>query len=238
MNSFRIALAAGALAASAGTAMATTTDLTFNGFAAGSKNVNIHFESDTDPDVHSAVAAGGFSMTGTNPVETFTAWCLDIFTRIKGGPETYSYQSFLTDGQAERVQKVFDANYSEEAGGVLSSSTKSAAFQISLWDAAYDTDWDAGAYGGGTTGFKITQYGYSSSTFNAVLAQANTYLSAAKLYDGLVNWSVVQLDSDAAQSLVKPEPTSPVPAPLGLLLIGSAFGGAGILSGLRRRLRG
>lgn len=226
-------------------ALATTTELSFDGFASGWKGVVINYEG-AGGSLQESVAAGGFTMTGTNPVGSFIAWCVDIFSPLSKTAETYAYQSFLGTAQLSRVQKVFDANFAgaSDPGGALSSAINSAAFQVALWDAAFDDDWDAGAYGGGSTGFRISKYaGSSLAVHNGVLAQANAYLAAAESYAGLTLWSLTQYDSADAQSLVSAQAfsslaaplPSPVPLPLGGAMIAVAFGGVGAMSALRRR---
>jgi hypothetical protein len=234
MNIIRTALAAGGLVFMAGSATALTTDLTFNGFENGSRNIYIDAKIGGTDRPSKRVAAGAFSMSGTNPEETFVAWCMDILSTLQTGPVTYAYQGFLTGDSLARVQKVFDANYILR--NPLGSAVNSAAFQVSIWDAIYDTDWDAGANADGGDGFRM--WGDSD-----VLSLANDMLADAEAYEGAPIWSITQLDSEVSQSLGRAtfgdnELTAPVPVPASVLLLASAFAGAGLFTARARRRAG
>jgi hypothetical protein len=179
MHVIRRLLCAAAVAVVADGAAASTTNLTFNGFESGSRNVKIDARiAGSDNDI--AAAAGTFSVTGDNPVETFIAWCIDISTWLhaKGTSRTYARQDVLSAGQTARLQRLFDAAYDDD---VLSTKTKSAAFQVAIWDSIYDDDWNAQTKGGDLDNFFRVVDGYNSGD---VQTQANLYLTAAMSYGG------------------------------------------------------
>ncbi|MEM6744431.1 MAG: hypothetical protein AAF676_11935, partial [Pseudomonadota bacterium] len=137
-------LGAAALSVIATDALATSsTDLTFNGFAAGNRIVNVDARVSGTTETFRAYA-GTFSVTGTNPVDTFVAWCIDIATTLHqaGTSKTYIKQDVLDADQKADLQKLFNHAYDE--ADVLSSQVKTAAFQVAIWDAIYEDDWDAG----------------------------------------------------------------------------------------------
>ena len=183
------------------------------------------------------VGATGFNLTDTtDDMGSFVGWCLDIahYLMNKGSSQNYTptndpfSNSFgLTDVGRDRVQSVFDANY-----GRLDTSNgdQAAAFQMALWEAAYEDDNTALSVSSGL--FK------ASSTGSTNLA--NRYLMAASAYSGDMVWnlSFLEVDGDAdrgrytGQNLVT---VSPVPVPAaGLLLVTGLFG-MGAITRRRRK---
>ncbi|MFV0244768.1 MAG: hypothetical protein ACK5IB_07095 [Qingshengfaniella sp.] len=172
--------------------------------------------------------ATGFNMT--DGVYSFVAWCLDLAHSIsKGGPYQYEdtstpfSNSFLASGAAARVQSVFDANY-----GTLNvhNTVDAAAFQLSLWEVAYDDNFSLGS---GT--FRGAGYG---ATAAAITNMASTFLGRAQAYAGGQRYDVSFLesqDSTQRQNLVTAVP-APVPLPAGLPLLAA---GIAAVIGLRFR---
>lgn len=166
----------------------------------------------------------------------FMAWCLDLITTIKD-PAGYTINNTnpfsnrsgsFTTTQVGNIQKVFDANYDSFLNS--SSATKSAAFQVALWEVIYETG-TVGDAGNGS--FKL------DSTYNVlapdVITQANSYLSAALSYTmgaKLFNLNFLQStgEPEDSQNLVT---ASPVPLPAAGLLLFGAMGALGVAS--RRR---
>jgi hypothetical protein len=189
------------------------------------------------------VAAGGFRLrdtTGTigDTLGNFVAWCLDLATTIKNPPGSYHINNtdpftnrheddptrMLSTAQRTSIRNLFDAVY----GGVdLNNNTQSAAFQVALWELAYET---------GTPG-DVTQGAGSFFTSltngsNALLSTANGYLALALAYDGPRVYDLTFLQSNGnpdSQNLVTAS-VIPLPAAGWLLL-----GGLGALLAARRR---
>jgi hypothetical protein len=238
MHAIRRLLCAAALAVVADGAAATSTDLTFNGFAAGKRIVNVDARVAGATEAFRAYA-GTFSVTGTDPVDTFVAWCIDIATTLhaKGTSRTYLKQDVLDAGQKADLQKLFDHAYVE--ADVLSSEVNTAAFQVAIWDAIYEDDWDAGAVvAGAKTDPTLPDYfriiDQNAQSFAAVRDQANAYLALARDMSNPTpaSYKLLQFDGQGAtQSLVT---VSSMPLPGGVLLLASGFGAAALV---RRRRR-
>lgn len=183
------------------------------------------------------LVATGLNMSGgTGSLASFIAWCLDIDNPIRLNRD-YDYvttaspfsNSFLAVGAVDRVQSVFDANYSSVD---TSNAVSAAAFQLALWDAAYDSGFDL------TAGdFKAEGSGSDKVAINAAAAG---YLSAASSYLGDELWDLTFLESTSSPqsqnlvtaTLIPPPVIPPVPVPASVVLMIGALGGLG---GLRMR---
>lgn len=240
MHALRRLLGAAALIAVAdGAAASSTTDLTFNGFAAGKRIVNVDARVDGQDEAFRAYA-GTFSVTGTNPVDTFVAWCIDIATTLHqaGTSKTYVKQDVLDAAQKADLQKLFDHAYDED--DVLSSQVKTAAFQVAIWDAIYEDDWNAGSIVPGAKAdplepdyFRIIDV--NAQSFTAVRDQANAYLALARDMSNPTpaSYKLFQFDGQGeTQSLVT---VATMPLPGGVLLLASGFGAAAMVRRRRRR---
>ena len=227
MRFITLAAAVAAAVAAAPAEATSTRDLDHLGFKSGSRNVSAAYSGGAFD-----AAAGGFEMKDRDSGEKFVAWCIDVANLLRD-PHVYDEAAVLTTPQLIDVQKLFDANY--ESGGVLDSARNSAAFQLAIWDAIYDDDWDVDARAG-SGGFEVLASGASYPAPAGVVSRAQHYLDAAKSHDlsGGVTWLLGQLDGSegdpASQSLINASKTAPIgevapiPAPAGVLLIGSAFG--------------
>lgn len=193
------------------------------------------------------VTATGFEMdTGTME---FIAWCFDLEHEFITG-QSYDYvetatpytTSTLLAGAEGRAQSVFDANY----GGVDAYDiVEAAGFQLALWEAAYDTDYDI------TTGlFQASGLG----TYGAAIESAATsYLTSASGYAGSLLYNVAYLQDNSVNAglypdladdhsfqnmvtaTVAPPPApgpAPIPLPAGAPLLAGAIGAVALL---RRR---
>jgi hypothetical protein len=232
LKSFAVA---SVLALSAGAGHAATVSLRYDGPTVTSYAGVKFTRAPVDPVGDSNTAgAVGFNMTDVTStgsiLGSFIAWCLDI-THPLGTRGSHLYtitstpfsNSFgLDTARMARVQSVFDANYSRV---IVTNRTQAAGFQIALWEALYDTDYLAGA---GV--FAVS----SAGSYATVVAQANTYLAAAKAFSGARAWNLTFLQSaetPVRQNLVTATPV-PVPAAAGLLLLAL---GALAAAGWRRR---
>ncbi|MFV0473245.1 MAG: VPLPA-CTERM sorting domain-containing protein [Pikeienuella sp.] len=215
-------------------ASAEAATLRLDGFTSSLETVNINaapFDSST------RVGGSGFNMTDTSTtLGSFIAWCLDLGHTLIGVGDSQEYvetnepfsNSYgLSDTARARVQALFDANYADLD---TSNGDQAAAFQMALWESAYEDD---SAVADVTDG--VFQAASSGST-----ALANTYLAAAASYAGAQKFNmtfleVAGLSADRArgtgQNLVT---VSAVPLPAAGVLLLTALGGTALL-GRRRK---
>lgn len=173
------------------------------------------------------LSAYGFRMTEASLGE-FLAWCLDLTNYLQTPTGSYSQTnapfSQWTVAQ-DRIQRMFDANF---AGLDATNRVQAAAFQLALWEALYDSDFDL------TTGVFRGQ-GLLGTQSSAVDAAAAGYLAAASGYAGsrqynLTYWQGLEnTQGRQTQSLVS---VVPVPLPAGALLLITALGA---VAAVRRR---
>ncbi len=232
---FTVFALAASVVLTVGAASATTVSLRYDG---GTATGSVDFTSTPGgvTPAYDPAGAFGFRMTDVTAPQSvlgsFVAWCLDLThplgTRgnhaytITSTPFSNSYG--LNSDEMMRVQSVFDANFS---GVDVRNRTQAAAFQVALWNSLYDADMlaDAGI-------FAISNVG---SSYAAIAAKANLYLSAARTFSGPRVWNLTFLESaerPVRQNLVTATPV-PLPAGAGLLLL--ALGGLGVAA--RRRTR-
>lgn len=226
-------LAAGtfALASLAFVGDAKALSLQFGTFVAGSETVNV-----SSP-VHNGLA-GAYTMieNGTGG-SSFTVFCLDLLAYVRAGI-TYTYEATTTpfsnssdtlnSTEIDRIQKLFNTGYDT----ALTNSVQSAGFQVALWNAIYDTDWDVS---------DTSADFFQTDTSSGVQAAADAFLSAAQGYTGLTKYSMTFLEGHANQprsqnlvyvTSVPGDSTTPVPLPAAAWMLLTALGG---LAFLRRR---
>lgn len=128
-------------------------------FATGAEAATLKLEGYTAPiqtvNVSASPVAGTKSTVGgtafnmldlSGSLGSFVAWCLDIGHQMmsKGSSaeyvvtdDPYSNSFSLSDKGRDRVQALFDANYADLD---LSNGDQAAAFQMALWESAYEAD--------------------------------------------------------------------------------------------------
>ncbi len=187
--------------------------------------------------------AGGFALqgdiSGDSAVETFTAWCLDIYTYISDGqnynPTTTPFAAsgvVLTTTQTDNIQALFNTGL---FGLDLSVGSNSAGFQLALWELIYETDSLFDVTVGGIGGF------WATSGNAAALSTANSLLDGlGDLPTGNYNLTFLESVGHKSQNLVTgnllPDEVPSVPVPAAGMLLLSALFGTGMLARMRRRV--
>lgn len=183
------------------------------------------------------VAATGFNMNDGSM--DFIAWCFDLDHSITPG-QSYDYistaspfsSSTLAAGATTRAQSVFDANF---ATVDVFDIVQAAAFQLALWEVAYDSDFDI------TTGvFQASGFGANAL---AIASTATTFLEDAFGYAGAKKFNLDFLQDNSRNAGLYPQLPSdqtfqnlvtaaPVPLPAAGPLM---FGAIGATMMIRRR---
>lgn len=163
--------------------------------------------------------AGMFRLTAdvAGTKQNILAWCTELDTRLNL-PRVYSYGADMSSSVRKNLDTLF-AN----AKTLVTNKTTAAAYQLSVWEMLYDTDYslDTGAF-------------TAAATKNAgVAALANTWLSniANSVWAYDADNRATYLKAGGSQD-VQTDLPAPVPVPAaGLMLMGGLAG----LGALRRR---
>ena len=177
------------------------------------------------------VSAGGFAVKGDlngNGVENFTAWCVDIATRLRLPSNYTTTTSPFTTGlfsatTLSNIERLFETGLSTLN---LANNAQSAGFQLALWEVLYEK---SGTFNLGVGNFKVS---YSAAAIAAGQALLNGMSGPITR-----NFDMTYLQSTDARGQGGPYSQNlvtatvvPLPA-AGILLLG-ALGG---LAALRRR---
>jgi hypothetical protein len=171
--------------------------------------------------VYNPAAAGAFKMSG--PVGEFVAFCLDITRGLQKSSEyvktssPWSFNAFSANTH-QRIQTLFDSAYD-----TVASANSSAAFQILLWDAVYDTDDDP--FDGA---FKV-------STSTGVQGEVSNILALVAGHNDTRKYNLTYFEATGdpqSQSLVT---ATPVPLPAAALLLLTALCGEVLVARRRKR---
>jgi hypothetical protein len=202
-------------------APARANDVTFTGFAHGSESVDFSLAS---PNVAASgsVSAGGFA-TVLNGGPSFVSYCVDLYQHIAFGTLYPEYGVPGTSHTFANDRAYADLGRLYAKAGTVDTSVKEAAFQIAVWEIAYETT--AGPYdlAGGAASFS----GGSASSSGA-LALASSWLA------GLGNGSgpgISVIESSDHQDVI----FAPVPEPSSVaLMVAGLLAGTQVARGRRR----
>lgn len=178
------------------------------------------------------VRAGGFAVRGNLTgagVQNFTAWCLDIATRLRL-PSTYTTTNtpfspnLLSSTTLANIERLFETSFRSLD---LTRASNSAGFQLALWELVNET---SGSY-------SLLNGNFRARNSTAAIDKANAFLAAMRTGPITQDYRLTFLQSNDnrapgghySQHLVT---VSAVPLPAaGLMLLGALAA----MAGLRRR---
>ena len=147
----RATLTSIALACTLCSAAARADDVTFTGFAHGSQTVSFSLVA-PNAAASGTVNAGGFS-TILNGGPTFVSYCVDLYQHISFGTLYPEYTAPGASHVFANSRAYADIGRLYANAGVVDTSVEEAAFQIAVWEIAYEIAPGAYALGSGAASF-------------------------------------------------------------------------------------
>ena len=184
--------------------------VTFAGYANGATNTNFSTSAPNTP-VSGLTGAGGFA-TSLNGGPSFTSYCVDLYEQIGFGSTYTNYTPVSGTAHAfANANANTDIGRLFSAGHVLANGTDQAAFQIAIWEIAYET---TGSYNIATG---------SAQFSGAAAALATTWLNAlptTNTFNVMVLESVAARGIEGHQDVVYATPAVPEPTTYALMAAG------------------
>jgi len=199
-----VPLTAIALACALGAAAARADDVTYTGFAHGSETITFSLVA-PNAAASGTVNAGGFA-TILNGGPSFVSYCVDLYQHINFGTLYPEYTAPGTTHVFANNRAYADLGRLYANAGVVDTSVEEAAFQIAVWEIAYETTPGAYALGSGAASFS------GGSAAGGALGLAATWL--AGLGDG-AGRSISVIESTEHQDVI----FAPVPEPSTYMLM-------------------
>lgn len=205
-----------AAAATTMSALAATPDnIVFNGFSHGSESVTIKLTSPLDPVIETA-NAGGFA-TVRDGGATFESYCVDLYQNISFGNVYGDYTPASSSHTFANSKAPDDLSKLYGVAGVVNTAVQEAAFQIAVWEIAYETQGPYDLANG-----SATFVGGTAASSGALVLASSWLASVAHASAGL---PVGVLDSPTHQDVIFapiPEPSTVALMSIGMLGLGWA----------------
>jgi len=165
-----VPLAPIALACALCAAPARADDVTFTGFAHGSETVSFSLVA-PNAAASGTVNAGGFA-TILNGSPSFVTYCVDLYQHISFGTLYPEYTAPGTTHVFANSRAYADLGRLYANAGVVDTDVEEAAFQIAVWEIAYETT--AGAY---NLASGAASFSGGSADSSGALGLASTWLA-------------------------------------------------------------
>jgi hypothetical protein len=170
MRTFHVSpIVIAALALAASTSVRAGDDVTFTGFAHGSQSVDYSLSAPNAVTSGSA-SAGGFA-TVLNGGPSFVTYCVDLYQHISFGTLYPEYTGPDTSHVFSNSRAYDDLGRLYNVAGVVNTSVEEAAFQIAVWEIAYETT--PGPY---SLSSGAAQFSGGSASSSGALTLASTWL--------------------------------------------------------------
>lgn len=230
MTKFTTLVAAAFVAAAAGAASAATVDV-------GRQNAGSDYGAPGERYVELAKINFKGHNTGVTPGvlrlqelasgNKFAAFCVDLATSLNI-PATYDKLtgSLFSDSITDNISRLVNAYFP-----TVSSTAQGAGLQLAIWEVIYDD----GNLDLSTGDFKVTQASVGA------LSYATQYLTGLAALPTTGRYNVTFYQGDGSQSTGGVGDSqdvigvSPIPLPAGVLLLGGALAGLGVVGAKRRK---
>ena len=200
-------------------------DVSFSGFTHGSQTVTATLSAPNAPPLVRSVSAGGFT-TVLNGGPSFESYCIDLYQSIAFGAPPYNEYVLLagmthlfTNGNAYA-----DLSRLYATAGLVNDAVEEAAFQIAVWEIAYEATGTPYSVSGGAASFAG-----GTAASSGALTLANTWLTSLVASGGP---GIGVLESRLHQDVIF---ATPVPEPSMFLLM--AIGLAGMTVAARKKAK-
>jgi len=218
----KIACSLVALALASFCGLTQAENVSFTGFTHGSQTVTATLSLPANPTLVKTVSAGGFS-TILNGGPSFEAYCVDLYQTIAFGAPPYPEYTFAGLGHLFTNANAYtDLGRLYATAGAVTNSVQEAAFQIAVWEIAYEATGTTYDLGSGAASFAG-----GTAASSGALALASTWLSSL----GAGGPTITVLESRLHQDVI----FAPVPEPSMVLLM--AAGLLGVTAKVRRKVK-
>ncbi len=215
-------LLAMAIVSLAAAAPAAAANVSFSGFAHGSKTVAVTLSGPNAPITNKTVSAGGFS-TILNGGPSFESYCVDLYQTISFGAPPYTeYTGPETTHVFTNANAYVDLGRLYATAGLVVTAIEEAAFQIAVWEIAYEATGTPYSLSSGAATFAS-----GTAASSGALTLAGTWLTS--LTNG-GHPAISELDSRLHQDVI----FAPIPEPSTVLLMAAGMLGLGFVASRRR----
>jgi hypothetical protein len=206
-----------------GHASASAATVDFTGYVHGSETVNFSVPHPPGPNKTGSPGAGGFA-TILNGGPSFETYCIDLFQTINFADPAYNHYSIVPASlhTFANSNAVLDLGRLFAAGHLVNNSKTEAAFQIAIWEIAYETSGTYDLNGG------VATFSGGTANTSGALGLATTWLGSLGSGPGV---ALTVLENGEHQDVI----FAPVPEPETYALMLAGLGVMGMLAKKRKR---